>query len=102
MAFGCARTAIQPAVQSHKENRSTYVAEGHCEVRDFESANELPAGSKNLGWVAAESTGNDEETIRLLRKKICDLNGDALSGMAWVPAREGDKLELRANAWALP
>jgi hypothetical protein len=44
---------------------------------------------------------NDEETYLALRKKICEMGGNALSQPAWVKDPDDEKPQLKANAWAL-
>src|SRR5688572_12020466 len=85
---GC-RTSIEGVRDQPKEG--TYVPDKECSVVDYPTASEVPAGSKNLGWVQVKTTGNDDETFLLLRQKICEMGGDALSQPAWV--REAGEYE---------
>lgn len=85
-----------------KQEEEVYVPRGGCNVRDFASATDVPEGARNLGWVEVEEQASDEETFLLLRKKICELGGDALSQPAWEKAPSEDRPRLTANAWVLP
>lgn len=96
-----ARTLIHP-VPPPGPDAPAFVAAGGCNVRDFAAATDLPKGSKNLGWVTVEQQASDEETYLLLRKKICELGGDALSQPAWVKGPTEEQPKLTANAWELP
>jgi hypothetical protein len=73
-----------------------------CNVRDFVYATELPKGAQHLGQVAVEPQASDEETYLELRRRICELGGDALSQPAWVKEPSEDHARLTANAWSLP
>ena len=73
-----------------------------CHVRDFVYATELPKGAQSLGPVAVEPQASDEETYLELRRRICELGGDALSQPAWVKEPTEEHARLTANAWALP
>ena len=97
VGVGC-RTQLKP--YSKPPATVVYVGDKTCSVYDFASATEVPEGAANLGWVSVPSAGSDEETYVKLREKICSLGGDALSQPAWV--REGEEVELKANAWVLP
>lgn len=104
LAIACActpRTLIHPTPPEEPRSEK-YVAPGGCNVRDFAAATDLPQGAKNLGWVTVEEQGSDEETFLLLRKKICELGGDALSQVAWVKGPTEERPKLTANAWVLP
>ncbi len=97
---GC-RTQIAP--YKKPEPKVVYVGERQCNVYDFESATDLPDGARNLGWVSVKKAETDEGTFLLLRQKVCEMGGDAISQVAWV--REMDEYEpstLKANAWVLP
>lgn len=100
LAAGC-RTQVAP--YQKPDPVVVYVGEKSCNVYDFPSATEVPEGAKNLGWVTVKRKETDEETFLLLRQKVCELGGDALSQMAWVHD-EGDYEPslLRGNAWVLP
>ncbi len=101
-ATGCsARTLIHPAPQEEAPTVA-YTPEGGCNVRDFPSATEVPAGSRNLGWVSVDQEGTDEETFLRLRQKICERGGNAQSQAAWVKGPSDETPKLTANAWVLP
>ena len=53
-------------------------------------------------YTAVDQAENDEETYLALRKKICEMGGNALSQPAWVKDPSEDKPRLTANAWTLP
>lgn len=95
------RTVIHP-VPTGPEAPEKYVRQGGCNVRDFTNATELPTGSKNLGWVTVDQQSSDEDTYLLLRQKICELGGNALSQPAWVKDPSAEIPKLTANAWVLP
>jgi hypothetical protein len=77
-------------------------------VQDFENATEVPSGAKNLGWVLqpqvrdADGKEDDEATYVQLRKRICEMGGDALSQPSWVQDVEDGTHKLKVNAWLLP
>jgi hypothetical protein len=101
---GCvARTEVK-ATPKKPPPAPVYVGDKSCMVQDFESATDLPVGSKNLGWIVqAQDNGQSDETTYIeLRKKICALGGDALSQVAWVKEPDDDRPKLRANAWLMP
>jgi hypothetical protein len=79
-----------------------YVGDRSCMVQDFASATEVPEGAKNLGWVSVPDSGDDEKTYIHLREKVCGMEGDALSQVAWVQEEAESALVLKANAWQLP
>jgi hypothetical protein len=97
---GCARTFIPPA--SAQKAQSAAQVRNTCNVRDFDSATDLPQGARSLGPVSVQQAESDEATYVALRQKICELGGDALSQAAWVKGPEDEKPQLTANAWALP
>ncbi len=99
-AAGCATSNIRPVITPKAE--PVYIGDKSCMVQDFAGATDVPEGSRNLGWVSVASTGDDEGTYVALRKKICELGGDALSQPAWVKGLSDDAPELKANAWSLP
>lgn len=96
-----ARTRIDP-LPPKVAAQDVYVPPGGCNVRDYPAATDVPSGAKNLGWVTVTQQGSDEETFLLLRQKICEAGGDALSQAAWVKAPTEEVPQLTANAWALP
>ena len=102
LASGC-RTEIIPVVRKTPPPPRVFTAPSECEVHDFPNATDVPPGAKNLGWVEVKREATDEETYVALRKKICELGGDALSQLAWVtePGNH-DPTSIRANAWAMP
>jgi hypothetical protein len=100
LAAGCARSDIRPLPE--RTEQQVYVPPGGCNVRDFPSATDVPQGSQNLGWVTVDQQETDEATYLLLRQKICELGGDALSQAAWVKSPSEELARLTANAWSLP
>ncbi len=101
LAPACAqRTVIKPGGPEHEEQ--VYVGTQGCNVRDFASATDLPEGAQNLGWVTVPQLETDDATFLELRKKICELGGDALSQAAWVKGPGDEERALTANAWTLP
>jgi hypothetical protein len=102
LTSGCfTRTTISARPQPPKPP-PTYVDQSGCQVHDFAAATDLPVGSRNLGWVKVEEQESDEATYVLLRQKICELGGDALSQPSWEKLPSADKPFLQANAWVLP
>lgn len=97
------RTEIK-ATPKKPPPKPVYVGDRSCMVQDFEAATDLPSGSKNLGWVsvAQNKDQSDEDTYIELRKKICEMGGDALSQVAWVKDPDDDRPKLKANAWSMP
>lgn len=77
-----------------------------CQVNDYATASEVPAGSKNLGWIKVERQASDDATIELLRRKVCEAGGDAMSQLHWLRASGASvadpPIELEGNAWATP
>ena len=99
-----ARTEIR-AARPKAPPTPVYVGDRSCMVQDFEGATDVPDGAKNLGWVTVPESGggdSDEDTFIALRKKICEMGGDALSQPAWVKDVDDDRPHLKANAWILP
>jgi len=101
--LGC-RTEIKPLVRERPPPKRYYTAPGSgCVVNAFTPATDLPAGSKNLGWIEVKREPDDEATYEKLRKAICAKGGNAQSQMAWVrEAGDYEPTRLRANAWVLP
>ena len=103
LGAGCStRTLIHPPQREEAPQAVYAPEEGACNVRDYPSATEIPSGSRNLGWVSVEQQGNDEETFLLLRQRICEKGGNALSQAAWVKGPSDETPKLTANAWVLP
>jgi hypothetical protein len=100
LSVGCARTTIRAANEDKADD--VYVPEGGCNVREFPTAAELPAGSKNIGWVSVEDQGDDDASLLALRQKICSMGGDAFSQVGWVREINAENHVLKANAWSLP
>ena len=97
---GCA--TFIPIAPPAKAEVAAPSSEDECQVRDFVYATELPRGAQPLGPVAVEPQASDEETYLELRRRICELGGDALSQPAWVKEPTEEHARLTANAWALP
>ncbi len=101
--FSSCRTEIVPVVRQLAPPKVFKAPPGECEVHDYDSATEVPAGAKNLGWIQVKREATDEDTYAALRKKICGAGGDALSQLAWVKEPgEREPSSLKANAWSLP
>ena len=104
-AVGC-RTQIQAVAKDEPASQRARTGDGTCDTQDFPMAVDVPAGAKNLGWVKVRWQGDEEVTFAALRKKVCDMGGDALSQVHWLRP-SGTSVaepphELEANAWALP
>lgn len=100
------RTEIAPIVKEDVTPARRARASGECLVNDYRQPTDLPPKAKNLGLVKVERQATDEETIALLRKEVCKLGGDALTGTAWVRAAGASladpPIELEGTAWQLP
>ena len=107
LAAGCiTRTELKV---EHKRPPPTpvYVGDKSCMVHDYENATDVPEGARNLGFVTVrqvvtEGKDDDEATYIEVRKKICEMGGDALSQPAWVRDMDDERAKLKVNAWALP
>lgn len=101
------RTEIQPIVKGDAPARRA-VARGpaECHVHDYPTATDVPSGAKSLGWVKVDRQATEEATFELLRKKVCEIGGDAMSQMHWIRASGASvadqPIELEGNAWAMP
>jgi hypothetical protein len=95
------RTFIRPTSDDEAQGQAARVGY-NCNVRDFASATDIPAGARPLGPVEVEPQASDDETFIALRQRICELGGDALSQPAWVKDPSEEKPRLTANAWSLP
>ena len=100
LLFGACTTVIP--IKKEAPPQTVAEASNECNVRDFVYATDLPRGAQPLGQVAVEPQASDEETYLELRRRICELGGDALSQPAWVKEPTEDYARLTANAWALP
>ena len=105
--FACAcRTEIAPVVKENVTEARRVRTRGECMVNDYRTPTELPAKAKDLGPVKVSRQETDEATIELLRKEVCKMGGDALTGTAWVRAAGASladpPIELEGNAWQLP
>ena len=102
---GC-RTEISPMVKREITAGRMKQRAAECEVHDFPTATEVPANSKALGWVKVSRAESDEVTFEKLRKKVCELGGDAMSQMHWIRASGASvadpPVELEGNAWSMP
>lgn len=105
LAAGC-RTEIKPLVREAPGKLKARYVEGECNVHDFPTATDVPAGAKNLGWVKVPHGDSDEATFEALRKAVCAMGGDAMSQMHWLRAAGASvadhPVELEGNAWVLP
>ncbi|MCL2177972.1 MAG: hypothetical protein FWC28_07505 [Proteobacteria bacterium] len=98
-ALGC-RTHIPVAVQKPPPEVAKRTT---CSVRDYASAVALPSGSRDLGRVEIPRQEEEENTYLMLHQKVCDMGGDALSGMRWeVDLGQPKPRALSGNAWKLP
>ena len=102
---GC-RTEIQPIVKDDAPRSRMRERNADCQFHDFPTGTYVPSGSKSLGWVKVDRLATDELTFESLRKKICDMGGDAVSQMHWIRASGASvadpPIELEGNVWSLP
>jgi hypothetical protein len=106
LLVGC-RTEIQPLVKGETATRKLAPrGPAECHVHDFPTATDVPSGSKSLGWVKVDRGASEEATFEALRKKVCELGGDAMSQMHWIRASGASvadpPIELEGNAWSMP
>jgi len=98
VCLGC-RTHIPVTVQRTAED----VREASCSVRDHGSAATLPSGSRDLGRIEVPREEEEGNTYAVLQQKVCDLGGDALTGVRWeVELGMPHPRALSGNAWKLP
>lgn len=102
VAGGLGACATQIKATKERPDPGLYVADDECVVRDYPGATDVPDGARNLGWVSVRTEESDEETLIKLRKKVCEVGGDAMSQVAWVRETGDPELRLKGNAWALP
>ena len=104
--FLSCRTEIQPLVKGDVTAKRMKQRNAECEVHDFPTATDVPANSKALGWVKVDRAESDEVTFEKLRKKVCEMGGDAMSQMHWIRASGASvadpPVELEGNAWSMP
>lgn len=104
---GC-RTELKPLVKPDVAPVARVRPRGpaECQVSDYATATEVPSGSKSLGWIKVERQATDESTIELLRQRVCEAGGDAMSQLHWIRASGASvadpPIELEGNAWATP
>ena len=102
---GC-RTEIQPIVKGEAPRARMRERNADCQFHDFPTATDVPSGAKSLGWVKVDRLETDELTFEALRKKICEMGGDAVSQMHWIRASGASvadpPVELEGNVWSLP
>ena len=98
--LGCSATHIPVTVQRPAEAPKQTT----CSVKDYGSAVNLPSGSKDLGRVEIPRQEDDEQnTYTLLHQKVCELGGDAITGVRWeVELGLPRPRALSGNAWKLP
>ncbi len=97
------RTEIKPALIADPTPVKKVRLSTECDVHDYPSGTDVPAGSKNIGWVEVTREGDDDATFLKLRQKVCNLGGDAMSSITWERQSGEDRPSvLRANAWSLP
>ncbi len=106
LVAGC-RTEIQPIVRGEEAApRGRPRGPAECQVHDFPTATDVPAGAKSLGWVKVKRLETEEVTFETLRKKVCELGGDAMSQLHWIRASGASvadaPIELEGNAWSMP
>jgi hypothetical protein len=100
VCLGCdSRTHIPVYVPKPVED----TRQATCSVRDFVSAANLPSGSKNLGKVEIPRQEEEASTYVMMHQKVCELGGDAVSGVRWeVELGMPKPRALSGNAWKLP
>lgn len=102
LAAGC-RSYIAPIVRTVQEEMPTYEGKKKCDVHDYPLATDLPHAAKSLGWVEVPKGETDEDTYVALITQVCELGGDAITGLAWQKeAGQYEASALGANAWTLP
>ncbi len=81
------------------------LVDGECEVHEYPTGVELPAGAKSLGWVQVPREATDELTFEKLRAAVCEKGGTAFSQARWLRNSGMSVAEppvaLEANAWQL-
>ncbi|MDP1821820.1 MAG: hypothetical protein Q8L48_01195 [Archangium sp.] len=106
LVFAACRTEIKPLVRGEAAARGPRLRNAECQMRDYPGATDVPAGAKSLGWVKIDRLANDEATFEALRKKVCEMGGDAISQMHWIRASGASvadpPVELEGNVWSLP
>lgn len=107
LLLAACRTEIQPIVKGDgPAKKLTARGPAECHVHDFPTATDVPSGAKSLGWVKIDRLENDEATFEALRKKVCELGGDAMSQLHWIRASGASvadpPVELEGNAWSIP
>ena len=107
LAAGCVTRTDLKVEHKRPPPAPVYVGDRSCMVHDYEYATDVPEGAKNLGFVTVrqvvtDGKDDDEATYIELRKKICEMGGDALSQPAWIRDMDDDRAKLKVNAWALP
>ena len=106
LCLASCRTEIAPTVRAEKPK--VYVPKpGECEVHDYVTAPDVPAGSKNLGWLSVpHENQTDEETFAALRQAVCAKGGNGFSQAHWIRAAGASVADqpvaLEANVWAVP
>lgn len=102
---GC-RTEIQPVLKGEVTRSRMRERNAECQFHDFPTATDVPEGSKSLGWVKVDRLATEELTFEALRKRICEMGGDAVSQMHWIRASGASvadaPVELEGNVWSLP
>jgi hypothetical protein len=99
LVLGC-RTHIPVTVQKPVQEDTKRAT---CSVRDYASAVNLPSGSRDLGKVEIPRQEEEENTYAMLNQKICELGGDAVTGIRWeVELGLPKPRALSGNAWKLP
>jgi hypothetical protein len=105
LVAGC-RTEIQPLVKGEVARSRMRERNADCQFHDFPTATDVPEGAKSLGWTKVDRLATDELTFEALRKKICEMGGDAVSQMHWIRASGASvadpPVELEGNVWSLP
>lgn len=106
LLFAGCRTEIQPLVKGEAAGPRSRLRNAECQMRDYPGATDVPAGAKSLGWVKIDRLATDEATFEALRKKVCEMGGDAISQMHWIRASGASvadpPVELEGNVWSLP
>ena len=101
-AFSC-RTTLTASRKGPANEK--YVGDDQCEVFDYPVAAEVPEGAAALGRVEVrqEEGEDDESTMIRLRKKVCELGGNAMSDPRWAHGESESIARIfTANAWLVP
>ena len=105
LLLGC-RTEIQPVIKGEAAKSRMRERNADCQFRDYPTATDVPEGARGLGWAKVDRLATEELTFESLRKKVCEMGGDAVSQMHWIRASGASvadaPVELEGNVWSLP